>query len=112
VNVKLTDFGTSRVGTDSAYRQLSGLNEKLNQLAISHEKEKRFSVSSSHSSSSSSNSFFKSGADTDTSKRSLTKGVGTLIYSAPEILNGSSNYDAQKADIYSYGTSSILEIVL
>jgi len=35
--------------------------------------------------------------------RTLTKGVGTLIYSAPEILNGSSNYDAQKTDIYSYG---------
>jgi hypothetical protein len=99
VNVKLTDFGTSRVGTDSAYRQLSGLNEKLNQLAISHEKEKRSSMSSSHSSTSSNNSFYKGGADTDTSKRSLTKGVGTLI-------------DAQKADIYSYGTSLILEIVL
>jgi serine/threonine protein kinase len=32
----------------------------------------------------------------------LTKGVGTLIYQAPELLQGSTSYLMDKADIYSY----------
>ena len=41
--------------------------------------------------------------DDSTGRTTMTKGVGTLIYSAPEILNGDSEYDTQMTDIYSYG---------
>jgi serine/threonine protein kinase len=39
----------------------------------------------------------------DNNERKMTKGVGTLIYQAPEIINGESNYAIDKTDVYSYG---------
>jgi len=41
--------------------------------------------------------------ETKENERKMTKGVGTLIYQAPEIINGETNYAIDKTDIYSYG---------
>jgi len=93
VNVKLTDFGTSR--TDSSYKQLNAFAQRMNQMTINHNTvAKQLSTKGLKE---------ETNQDAQRRERTLTKGVGTLIYSAPEILNGSSSYDAQKTDIYSYG---------
>jgi len=83
VNVKLTDFGTSK--TDASSKSFY-FNLKLNQSTSATDKKQSKPV------------YIE-----ENKPRNLTKGVGTLIYSAPEILNGSSNYDAQKSDVYSFG---------
>lgn len=35
----------------------------------------------------------------------MTKGVGTLVYQAPELLSGKNEYDIAKADVFSFGVT-------
>jgi serine/threonine protein kinase len=73
-NLKITDFGTSRASAKHASR--NQLYQSTEQILSKAENEKA---------------------------RKLTKGVGTLIYQAPEIMSGKSDYVIDKTDVFSFG---------
>eukprot|EP01118_Nematostelium_gracile_P015667 TRINITY_DN6318_c0_g1_i4.p1 TRINITY_DN6318_c0_g1~~TRINITY_DN6318_c0_g1_i4.p1 ORF type:complete len:592 (+),score=163.12 TRINITY_DN6318_c0_g1_i4:150-1925(+) len=78
VNLKITDFGTSRASTLSSNRMMDPAYQAFNDLSqLKPEQQKQ--------------------------TRRMTKGIGTLIYQAPEIIRGDSEYSIDKTDIYSFG---------
>jgi len=76
VNLKITDFGTSRASTFSAVRIADPAYMAYNEL---------------------------SKTNLTKEQRKLTKGIGTLIYQAPEIIRGETDYPIDKTDVYSMG---------
>jgi len=76
VNLKITDFGTSRV---AAKRNPQGADY----ITITESQ--------------------KTAKEEEKQRSRFTKGVGTLIYQAPEILMGKNDYAIDKTDIYSFG---------
>jgi len=81
VNLKITDFGTSKASTRAAFKDSN-----------------YYSIKSVHSD----RSYYSDNA-LQKNERIHSKGVGTLIYQAPEILNGQSDYSIDKTDIFSFG---------
>jgi len=97
INLKITDFGTSRntakkSNTSSDYLSFTDIkkDQKKNEMAKKSEKDKKPSVPDLKP------------KDSRAEFR-LTKGVGTLIYQAPELLSGKADYAIDKTDIYSFG---------
>jgi len=92
VNLKITDFGTSRSNKRS--------KEDLQRV---------YGIEDSPAVASSSE--FTPAAqqvdlpDQKKNERNLTNGVGTLIYQAPETLGGQTDYNIEKTDLYSFGVS-------
>lgn len=76
VNLKITDFGTSRAST--SYKNADPAYQSFNAMANPK----------------------KEPASKD--QRKMTKGVGTLIYQAPEIIQGKTDYPIDRTDIYSF----------
>lgn len=79
VNLKITDFGTSR----AAKKNMANNSEYLSFNQAQEEQQMT--------------------AEAKKQERTFTKGVGTLIYQAPEILMGKSDYAIDKTDIFSFG---------
>lgn len=79
VNLKITDFGTSRTSSNKNKNNSDYLSftevQKNDAPAVPH---------------------VQAGSK-------FTKGVGTLIYQAPELLEGKSDYAIEKTDIFSFG---------
>eukprot|EP01117_Protostelium_nocturnum_P012615 TRINITY_DN4642_c0_g1_i2.p1 TRINITY_DN4642_c0_g1~~TRINITY_DN4642_c0_g1_i2.p1 ORF type:complete len:754 (+),score=231.52 TRINITY_DN4642_c0_g1_i2:121-2382(+) len=84
VNLKITDFGTSRSTKRSKEDLLKAYQIEETKAPAEVEAE---------------------AADAEKNKRCLTNGVGTLIYQAPETLDGRTDYDIGKTDLYSFGCS-------
>jgi len=85
VNVKITDFGTSKSALKP--KNPSQMNLPINLKNNAHIKIPKVL-----------NPPVKSNLE-----RRQTKGVGTLVYCAPEILSGKQDYSIDKCDVFSFG---------
>eukprot|EP01119_Soliformovum_irregulare_P011469 TRINITY_DN2876_c0_g1_i1.p1 TRINITY_DN2876_c0_g1~~TRINITY_DN2876_c0_g1_i1.p1 ORF type:complete len:698 (-),score=190.67 TRINITY_DN2876_c0_g1_i1:105-2198(-) len=104
INLKITDFGTSTASTFSAaklsdptYQVFSGSTAPTQQPVSPPVATKKPSFAGYTTTPVAVNQ-----QQSQVQVRKLTKGVGTLIYQAPEIIQGRTDFTVDKTDIYSY----------
>jgi len=91
VNLKITDFGTSRSNKKSKedLQRVYGIEDTAAPSVADFSPQGNLGENS----------------DNSKAERNLTNGVGTLIYQAPETLGGQTDYNIEKTDLYSFGVS-------